>query len=100
MAVANLFDRLAQSQPAQAEARIKQSHKNSPPVLLNWIRNHWPGTTVSARDLYWRGPIRDRKIALELADALVAQGWLVPLKTFRHDRLEWRIVGKSDGKAA
>lgn len=96
----SLFDRLAQSRPAPAETQIKRPRANSPPMLLSWLRNHWPGTTVSARDLYWRGPIRDRKIALELADALVAQGWLAPLKTFRHDRLEWRIVGKSDGKAA
>jgi hypothetical protein len=59
--VANLFDRLAQSQPAQAEARIKQSHKNSPPVLLNWIRNHWPGTTVSARDLIDTGPSENER---------------------------------------
>ena len=98
--MASLFDRLAQSRPAQAEAQIKRPRENSPPMLLQWLRYHWPKTTVSARDIYWRGPIRERKIALELADALVAQGWLIPLKTFRHDRLEWRIVGKSDGKAA
>jgi len=67
----------------------------SPPMLLNWLRNRWPGTTVSARDLYRHGPIRDREIALELAEALVGQGWLAPIKTFRHDRREWVIVGKS-----
>ena len=96
----DLFNRLAQNRPAPAEAQTKRLRENFPPMLLNWLRNHWPKTTNSARDLYRHGPIRERKIALELADALVAQGWLAPLKTFRHDRLEWQIVGKSDDKAA
>jgi hypothetical protein len=98
--VDNLFERLGKQRPAAAEAQIRRPRRDSPPMLLSWLRNHWPKTTISARELYRHGPIRQRKIALELADALVAQGWLAPLKTFRHDRLEWRIVGKSDGKAA
>jgi hypothetical protein len=71
-------------------------------LLLDWLRNRWPGTTVCARDLYRRGPgpIRgDRKIALELAEALTAQGWLAPVKTHRYDRKAWQIVGKSGENA-
>jgi hypothetical protein len=98
MAVANLFDRLAQNRLAPAEAQIKRPRRDSPPMLLDWLRNRWPKTTVSARDIYRHGPnpVRDRKIALNMAEALVGQGWLTPIKTFRQDRLEWRIVGKSD----
>lgn len=65
-------------------------------MLLDWLKNRWPGTTVSARDIYRHGPnpVRDRKIALNMAEALVGQGWLTPIKSWRYDRKEWQIVGK------
>ena len=65
-------------------------------MLLNWLRNHWPETTICARDLYRNalGPIRDRKIALDLAEELVAQGALTPIPTHRYDRKAWQILGK------
>jgi len=71
-------------------------------MLLNWLRNRWPATTVCARDIYRHGPrpARDnRKIALDLAEELVAQGALAPLKTHRYDRKRWQIVGKSNENA-
>ena len=99
--MANLFERLDKERPPPAEATNKQS-RNSPPTLLDWLRNRWPETTVCARDIYRHAPspIRgDRKIALDLAEALVGQGWLTPLKTHRHDRKAWRIVGKTGENA-
>jgi len=70
-------------------------------MLLDWLKNRWPKTTISARDIYRHGPnpVRDRKIALTLAEALVGQGWLTPIETWRYDRKEWKIVGKSGENA-
>ena len=98
--MANLFERLARGQPAPAEAASKQS-RSSPPLLLDWLQTRWPGTTVSARDIYRHGPnpVRDRKIALTMAEALVGQGWLIPIKTWRYDRKEWQIAGKTGENA-
>jgi len=89
------FDPFARHrQEKSEEPRKRPKHSSSPPLLLDWLRNRWPGTTVCARDIYRHGPIRDRKIALDMAEALEGQGWLAPLKTFRRDRKEWQIVGK------
>jgi len=43
--------------------------------------------------------MRDRKIALDLAEELVAQGALAAIKTHRRDRKAWQIVGKSGENA-
>jgi hypothetical protein len=52
--------------------------------------------TVSARDICIYGPhsIRDRESAIDSAEILVKNGWLVPIKTRRHDIREWQIVRK------
>jgi len=70
-------------------------------MLLDWLKNRWPKTTVSARDIYRHGPnpVRDRTIALNMAEALVGQGWLTPIKTHRYDRKAWQIVGKTGENA-
>jgi hypothetical protein len=63
--------------------------------LLDWLVNHWPGPTVSARDIYRHGPcpLRDnRKSAIDLAEILVKNGWLTPIKSRRRDMREWRIA--------
>jgi hypothetical protein len=45
-------------------------------------------------------PIRgDRKIALNLAEALALQGYLAPIPTHRYDRKAWQIVGKTGENA-
>jgi hypothetical protein len=64
--------------------------------LLSCIINDFDGTTISVRDICWRGPrpTRDRANALAMAEALVAAGWLAPIKSHRHDRREWRIAGR------
>jgi len=64
--------------------------------LLSWIINNFNGTTISVRDICWRGPrpTRNRANALATAEALVVAGWLAPIESHRHDRREWRIAGR------
>ena len=63
--------------------------------LLDWLQ-HWTKPTVSACDICIYGPnsIRDRQSATDSAEILVKNGWLVPIKTRRHDMREWQIVRK------
>jgi hypothetical protein len=63
-------------------------------ALLVWLQTRGK-PIVTARDIYTYGPgaIRDRGTTLELANILVAHGWLRELKTHRHDRLEWEVAG-------
>jgi hypothetical protein len=92
------FDPFARHRQEKSEEPGRGLRRSSsPPMLLDWLRNHWPKTTVSARDIYRHGPnpVRDRKIALNMAEALVGQGWLTPIKTHRYDRKAWQIVGKT-----
>jgi hypothetical protein len=99
--VVSVFERLNKGRPPPAETASKQS-RSSPPLLLDWLRNRWPGTTVCARDIYRCAPtpIRgDRKIALNLAEALALQGYLAPIPTHRYDRKAWQIVGKTGENA-
>jgi hypothetical protein len=62
-------------------------------TLLEWLQNRGK-PRVTARDIYTYGPgaIRDRGTALELANILVAHGWLREVKTHRCDRQEWELV--------
>jgi len=93
------FDPFARHRQVKSERPGRRPRRSStPPILLNWLRNHWPRTTVCARDIYRCAPcpIRgDLKIALELAEALTGQGWLAPIPSHRYDRKRWQIVGKS-----
>jgi hypothetical protein len=113
--VANLFERLGQrrladnSQTEQLEPEkilrgpllqpvVPPADRKAAPIerLLSWVINHYDGTTISVRDICWRGPrpIRDRASALAMAEALAAAGWLAPIKPHRHDRRVWRIAGR------
>jgi hypothetical protein len=74
----------------------KKAQKPSPPQrLLDWLQ-HWPESTIRARDIRIYGPnsIRDRESAIDSAEILVKNGWLVPIKTRRRDMHEWQIVRK------
>ena len=57
---------------------------------------HWTKPTVSARAICIYGPnsLRDRENAIASAEILVKHGWLIPVKTRRHDMHEWQIVRK------
>ena len=75
---------------------IKEAQKPPPAQkLLDWLQ-HWTKPTVSARDICIYGPnsIRNRESAINSAEILVKNGWLVPIKTRRHDMREWQIVRK------
>jgi hypothetical protein len=63
--------------------------------LLDWLLNRWAHPSVTARDLARCGPgiLRgDRRMILDLTEVLVRQGWLVPVKTWRKDKREWKIA--------
>jgi hypothetical protein len=69
----------------------------NPPIeqLLDFLINHWSEPTINARTIHWRGPscTRNRKSVIELAEALVAAGWLSPvIKPRRRDMRVWEIV--------
>jgi hypothetical protein len=63
--------------------------------LLDWLLTRWTADTVTARDVYRCGPSplqNDRNTTLSLMETLAKQGWLVPMKTWRRDKREWRIA--------
>ena len=89
--VQTVFDRLRRpAAPAEEKAKVDPAQK-----LLDWLQ-HWAKPTVTAREIcvYGPNPIRDRESAINSAEILVKNGWLVPIKTRRHDMREWQIVRK------
>jgi hypothetical protein len=80
-----------------AEQELEPERPKVPPSaqqLLCWIQQGWGRPTISLRDIQVYGPgltIRKREIALDLTKILVRQGWLVPMKAWRHDRQVWRL---------
>jgi len=96
MATMTIFDRLNRGRPAPVK-KMTEQQPTSPllEILLDWILNRWPHPTVTARDIYRSGPgpIQGRKgTTLSLTETLTRQGWLIPLKTWRRDKLEWKIA--------
>jgi hypothetical protein len=63
--------------------------------LLDWLQ-HWSKPTVSTRDICIYGPnsIRNRESAIDAAEILVKEGWLVPNKAHRRDTHKWQVVRK------
>jgi hypothetical protein len=100
----SLFERLDKGRlPTPTEEVIKQLRGDSPiEKLLDWLVDHWAKDTVTAQEAYTYGPhsIRDKKTTLRLAQILVEQGWLVPIKTRRRDMWEWQIVRGVNSPAA
>jgi len=88
----NLFKRLDKGRPPPPTKKAQPSPAQK---LLDWLQ-HWTKDTVSARDICIYGPysIRDRKRAIDAAEILAKEGWLVPIKTRRHDMQHWGIVRK------
>jgi hypothetical protein len=63
--------------------------------LLDWLLNRWTGASVTARDVYRYGPSplrNDKSTTLSLTEVLTRQGWLIPMKTWRRDKREWKIA--------
>jgi hypothetical protein len=87
-----------ESPPANpfAQHELEPERPRTPPSaqrLLIWIQRDWGKPIVSLRDIRAFGPgaSRERPIALNLTKILVQQGWLVPMKAWRHDRQVWRL---------
>jgi hypothetical protein len=77
--------------------KAKPQQQTSPLLedLLDWLLNQWTGPNVTARDVYRHGPSplrNDKETTLGLTEILVRQGWLIPLKTWRKDKREWKIA--------
>jgi len=94
--VATIFERLDRERPV-ADEQPERRQQTSPllEILLDWLLNRWPNPTVTARDIYRSGPgpIQGRKeTTLSLTETLTRQGWLIPLKTWRRDKREWKIA--------
>src|SRR5262245_554327 len=90
----SLFDRLSAGRPQPIDEAIKRPQKiQHAQKLLDWLQR-WNKPTVSWRDIHNHGPrpIRDRKSAIDAAEILVRNGWLVPLKPHRYDMHKWQIV--------
>lgn len=92
----NLFERLAQSRPAQTEERKRPlTELEVGQILLNWLQC-WKKTTIALRDIRVFAPrsLRSRERAIAAAEILTRHGWLIPTQTHRHDRHVWKIVHK------
>ena len=81
----------------KAPARVEPTPQATPPEarrLLYWLQNNWGRPTIGAKNLYQFGPngIRDKKSALKAAEALEARGWLIRLRSRRHDGRKWQVT--------
>jgi hypothetical protein len=86
-----------ESQPVQSKPvqQPKPQQRQKPPLiqtLLEWTQN-WTRPTVGVRDivLYGPNPLRNRELAMELANTLAQCGWLIRVKS-RCDTRIWKIV--------
>jgi hypothetical protein len=89
----NLFQRLDRGRPPPP---TKEAQKPAPAQkLLDWLQR-WTKPTVCTRDILIYGPnsLRDPKSAIDSAEILVRNGWLVPVEPHRYDMHKWQIVRK------
>ena len=63
--------------------------------LLDWLL-YWGKPNLRLRDVLIYGPrsLRSWKRAIDSAQVLEKEGWLIPIKTRRRDMHEWQIVRK------
>jgi hypothetical protein len=63
--------------------------------LLDWLQR-WNKPTVSVRDIRIYGPksIRNQRGAIDTAEVLVKNKWLIPIKPCPHGSYAWKIVHK------
>jgi hypothetical protein len=63
--------------------------------LLDWLQR-WNKPTVSVRDIRIYGPksIRNRRGAIDTAEVLVKNKWLVPTKPHWPHTYRWEIIRK------
>jgi hypothetical protein len=95
----SLFERIKspQTETAATEETTKQKQQLIA-RLLDWLLNNWSRDTITARQICDFGPYplrNDKTATSDLAQELVARGWLVSIKPRRHDSLKWKIAQKS-----
>jgi hypothetical protein len=91
--MASIFDRLNRGRPAPTEEKIKIEPAQR---LLSWLPR-WPRETITVRQIRVYGPrcLRDRRSAIDSAEILVANGWLIRIRPSRPDTYAWQIVRKN-----
>jgi hypothetical protein len=62
--------------------------------LLTWLPR-WPRDTITVRQIRNYSPLRDRNEAINAAEVLVANGWLISTKAQRPDTYAWKIIRKN-----
>ena len=87
----SLFERLATMVPPSAE---KPQDPLPAQKLLDWLIQRWDKDIVWMKDIRQFGPsaLRDPKTAIDAAEALTREGWLIPEPTHRSDAHKWRFV--------
>jgi hypothetical protein len=110
--VSNLFERLDKGRHSENPEKdrlpgtiprgpllqpiVPPTDHGSPTIekALDWLINRWPKPAVRVRDILRFGPpaARNRKSAIAMAESLVANGWLLPLKTRQHNMKMWQVV--------
>jgi hypothetical protein len=91
----NLFERLSKERPSPSSTR-KARQLEGAQKLLNWLMR-WTKDTITARQICIYGPnsLRNRKRALDAAEKLVMNGWLIPRPARKYHHYVWQIVRRT-----
>jgi hypothetical protein len=92
----DIFERLDKGRPPTKEVISERAQEiQHAQKLLDWLQR-WNRPTVSWRDIHNHGPRpKDQKKAIDAAEILVRNGWLVPLRPHRYDMHKWKVIRKS-----
>jgi hypothetical protein len=76
----------------EAKPKDQPKPERSARELLVWIQQYWNKPIISLRDIQVYGPytIRERQTAINQAETLERNGWLIPLRAHRRDRRVWK----------
>ena len=94
----SLFERLGQLSPPpttkETEKPLPDPKLQSAQILLDWLIQRWDKDIVWMKDIRQFGPsaLRDPKTAIDAAETLIREGWLIPESTHRSDAHKWRFV--------
>jgi hypothetical protein len=93
--MSNLFERLAKERPSPSSTR-KARQLEGAQKLLSWLQR-WTKDTITAREIRIFGPcaLRDQKRALDAAEKLTKNGWLIPLPARKYHHYVWQIVRRA-----
>jgi hypothetical protein len=93
--MATLFERLAKERPSPTSTR-KARQLEDAQKLLNWLMR-WDKDIITLRTIRQFGPyaLRDQKRALDAAEKLTENGWLIPRPARKYHHYEWQIVRRT-----